>query len=63
MEKFAKRITISDNNLRMQSFAFPPNFMDYLIENANDKIMRKFHRCCKYLYQVAPFYTEESDES
>ena len=55
-------MAITGRNLRLQKFPFPSKFMSYLIENANAKIIQKFHRCCKQLYQVAPYFIVDSIE-
>ena len=56
----AQRMQISGQNLRNQSFPFRPKFMSYLIENSDAKIMQKFHRSCKHLYQMAPYFIVDS---
>ena len=51
---------ITGKNLRLQKFPFRPKFVSYLIENADAEIMQKFHRCCKQLYQMAPYFIVDS---
>lgn len=56
MEEVFETMPITGKNLRMQKYPFRPKFMAYLIENSNAEIMQKFHRCCKHLYQMAPYF-------
>ena len=61
-QKLTEILPIRGRNLRIQFFPFRPKFMDYLIENADAEIMQKFHRCCKQLYQMAPYFIVDSIE-
>ena len=55
-------LTISGTNLRKQKFPFRPKFMKYLLETSDAEIMQKFHRCCKQLYNLAPYFILDSIE-
>ena len=58
--KMTEKLTISGKNLGSQEYSLPPKYMDYLIENADAEAMQKFHRCCKHLYKVAPYFIVDS---
>ena len=56
------KLTITGKNLRLQKFPFRPKLMNYLIEIASAQTIQKFHRCCKHLYQLAPYFIIDTFE-
>ena len=60
--KMTESMAITGKNLRIQKFPFRSKFVTYLIETADVEIMQKFHRCCKELYKLAPYFIVDSIE-
>ena len=51
---------INGKNLRSQKYSLPHKLLKQLIKTADAETMQKLHRCCKQLYQRAPYFIVDS---